>query len=430
MTYQECLQFLFAQTASYQQKGKSAFKKDLTNIQQLCEILNEPQRSFRSIHIGGTNGKGSTSHLLTSILMEHNYQVGTFTSPHYFDFRERIKSNGNYIPQEKVVEFIELIQDHIRTIQPSFFELTFAMALWYFREVKTEIAVVEVGLGGRLDSTNILSPVLSVITNIGFDHQQFLGNSLKEIAIEKAGIIKESTPIIIGKNQNEIRDLFIAKAEQKNAPILFAEEEQTTKLGDVQLDEKRRAFQIYSKKTKIFEGKTPLLGEYQKENINTSVFAARQLQAQFGLETIKMKLGVENVQSNSGIIGRFQVLGNRPAIIADSSHNAEGIQAFLSQIEQLSTGNIHLIYGCVSDKEVDKIEQLFPKNTLLYLTQPTVERKMPVQKLKQFFPKKDYQSIQSFEHVKSALYSAKERASEEDFILIFGSIFLISDLLQ
>ena len=426
MNYQDSIDWLFSQTASYQQEGATALKVNLTNILALCDVLNNPQHSLTSIHVGGTNGKGSTTHLLTSILMESGYKTATFTSPHYVDFRERIRINGQYIPKEKVIEFIRLIQVHIPNIQPSFFELTFAMALWYFAQEDVDIAVIEVGLGGRLDSTNIIQPLLSIITNIGLDHQQFLGTSLPEIASEKAGIIKANTPVIIGSSQPEVANVFITKAEQEEAPIYFADQELEIVSDNINIKTGERTIE-FSNQWSI---STSLLGKFQAQNIRTAIFAATQLQQFLAISATAIQLGIKHIQRNSTLIGRFQIMRTEPLVIIDSSHNAEGVEQFLQQIKDLSYNELHIIYGCVSDKDVSKIEPLLIRNSHLYLTQPSVPRKLTVTLLRTYFSEQDYQSIQTFSSVEEAYLQAQQQAQQNDLIILFGSIFLISDLLQ
>lgn len=430
MNYQESLQFLYSQTASYQQQGATAYKKDLSNIRGLCEYLGNPQNAFSSIHIGGTNGKGSTTHILTSIFIESGKKVGTYTSPHYIDFRERIRCNGEYIPKEKVVEFLQLVQVAIKEVKPSFFELTFAMALWFFKEENIDIAAIEVGLGGRLDATNIINPILSIITNIAFDHQQLLGNTLQEIAFEKAGIIKPNTPVIIGITQPEIASVFKSKAREQNSELHFADQALQTEGHAIEFSSMERKYLVRKNNREVFQVNTNLLGQYQQENIRTAILAGLLLQKELKLTIENIKAGIQNVQQNSTIIGRFQVMQKKPLVIIDSCHNYHGIQTFLQQISQLQFNQLHIVYGCVSDKDVQNIEKLFPENTCLYLTQPQIERKFPVNQLKNYFSPAKYTSIKSFLEVQSALQDAKSKSKETDIIILFGSIFILSDLLQ
>lgn len=424
MNYQQTTEFLFKRFASYQQHGSKAFKNDLANIIALCKHLEEPQNSFRSIHVGGTNGKGSCANILTSVFMEASYKVGTFTSPHYFDFRERIRINGTCISENDVVQFTEMIMDFILEIQPSFFEITVAMAFWYFRKEKVDIAIIEVGLGGRLDSTNNIQPELSIITNIGYDHQQFLGNSLKEIAIEKAGIIKKNIPVVIGKTQAETKKEFEKIARQKNSQIHFADQTITAEFGKINFETLYREVKIFFDNELKLQTDSPLLANFQRENIQSTYLAFELLKSKFHLSEKHFQLGLQNLNVNSRIIGRWEVIGKQPLIIADSCHNEQGVEEFFKQISKKDVQELHIIYGCVSDKNVKKIMAHFPPYAQIYLTQPSIERKMNIEKLQSFFPK----NTATFPDLATALSSVKNLAKENDIITIIGSIFLISDL--
>ena len=429
MTYQESLDYIFSRTKSFQQKGAEAFNPSLANTIALCEKLGNPQNKFKSIHVGGTNGKGSTSAILNSAFIENGYKVGSFTSPHYLNFTERIRVNGKEISEDGVIEFIELIQPEIESLQLSFFEITFCMAMWYFAQQKVELAVVEVGLGGRLDSTNILNPICSVITNIGFDHQEFLGDTLQQIATEKAGIIKENTPVIIGESQQETKAVFVKTAQQNSAPIVFADEAYKAEFSSFDLTKEGREFTLKNEE-ETFTSTTDLVADYQLNNIRTAYTAIQQVKNELQISEKAIKNGISNVTKNTGFFGRFQLLNTSPLVVADSAHNAEGVAALMQQVKQLDAKQIHFIYGCVSDKDVSKIVEHFPENIQLYITEPSVPRKMPVNKLAQQLNNKNIAFKQSYPSVDLAYTDVLKRAQKEDCIIVFGSIYLIADLLE
>ncbi len=335
----------------YQRQGKIAFKKDLTNIIALADHLNNPQNKFKSIHVAGTNGKGSTSHMIASILQEAGYKVGLYTSPHLIDFRERIKINGNVIGKKEVINFIDKNQSFIEKQQLSFFEMTVGLAFEYFASKKVDIAVIEVGLGGRLDSTNIIMPEVSVITNIGYDHMQMLGETLSEIAFEKAGIIKKGIPVVISEKQIAINDVFTKIAEEKHAQISYAE---------VEVKENY---------------KSDLLGNYQKKNIKAAVQTIKILNKKgYKVLSKHIKTGLLNVVKNTGLLGRWQVIQADPKIICDTAHNKEGLRHVIDQLTKLSYDKLHIVLGVVNDKDLDSILPLFPKNAMYYFCRPDIPR--------------------------------------------------------
>ena len=402
MTYQETLDWMFAQLPMYQRQGKAAFKKDLTNILAFSKELDFPERKFKSIHIGGTNGKGSTSHMIASVLQEAGYKVGLYTSPHLKNFTERIRINGCEVEQQFVVDFMERNKNFLTDQGLSFFEMTVGMAFQYFAEQKVDIAIVEVGLGGRLDSTNIITPEVSVITNIGLDHTQFLGETLPEIAFEKAGIIKANTPVVIGEKQAAVEKVFLNKANVLNSEITFA--------SDADED---------------FE--TDLLGDYQKYNAKTSVKAIRNL-AGFLIDDNQVKKGLLNVVKNTSLKGRWQILNENPKVICDTAHNKEGLSIVMKQLEKERCENLHIVLGVVSDKSLEAILPLFPKNATYYFCQPDIPRAMDVEMLK--LKAVDYNLIgKEFESVNQAYMSAKENASTKDVIYIGGSTFVVAEVL-
>ncbi|TDQ24108.1 bifunctional folylpolyglutamate synthase/dihydrofolate synthase [Tenacibaculum caenipelagi] len=402
MTYQEVLDWMFAQLPMYQRQGQIAFKKDLTNIIALCEELGNPQKKFKTIHVGGTNGKGSTSHMIASILQEAGYKVGLYTSPHLKNFTERIRINGKEISRDSVVEFIDKNKFFLEKQGLSFFEMTVGMAFEEFANQEVNIAVVEVGLGGRLDSTNIITPEVSVITNIGLDHTQFLGETLPEIAFEKAGIIKRNVPVVIGERQKETEGVFIARAEEYNASIVFASD---TK-------------QNYT---------TDLLGEYQKHNVTTAVTAIQQLK-EFTITEGNIKNGLLNVVKNTNLKGRWQVLQEYPKVICDTAHNKEGLFYTLKQLKKENYKQLHIVLGVVSDKNLNEILPMFPQNAIYYFCKPDIPRGLSADELKEEASRFDLVG-EVFSSVNQAFEKSKVNASNEDVIYIGGSTFVVAEIL-
>ena len=402
MTYQETLNWMFAQLPMYQRQGKTAFKKDLSNIIALSNELGNPENNFKTIHVGGTNGKGSTSHMIASVLQEAGYKVGLYTSPHLKNFTERIRINGIEISKENVVDFITKTQPFLETKKLSFFEMTVGMAFDYFSNEKVDIAIIEVGLGGRLDSTNIITPEVSVITNIGLDHTQFLGNTLPEVATEKAGIIKNDVPVVIGERQQEVEAVFIAKADACNSEILFA-------------SDMKRDYQ------------TDLLGDYQQNNIQTSITAIQQLK-DFEVTKENLEKGLLNVVKNTSLKGRWQVLREKPKVICDTAHNKEGLCYTLKQLEKESFKSLHIVLGMVSDKNIDDILTLFPINATYYFCKPDIPRGLSSEILKKSALKLNLKG-DAFSSVNQAFEIALNVASKEDVIYIGGSTFVIAEVL-
>ncbi len=403
MTYQQTLDWMFAQLPMYQRQGKTAFKKDLTNIIAFSKELGFPEKEFKSIHVGGTNGKGSTSHMLASILQEAGYKVGLYTSPHLKNFTERIRINGKEIPKRKVSLFIKRNKEFLEKQQLSFFEMTVGMAFNYFAEEKVDIAIIEVGLGGRLDSTNIITPEVSVITNIGLDHTQFLGETLPEIAFEKAGIIKENIPVVIGEYQREVKDVFLAKAEECQSEIIFASEE-------------------------IKEGyKTDLLGSYQQKNVKTVAAAIQQLK-EFKVSHKNIKIGLLNVAKNTNLKGRWQILQEKPMVICDTAHNKEGLKYTLEQLQQQEREHLHIVLGVVSDKDLDAVLPLFPKKATYYFCKPNIPRGLDEGVLETNAFKFSLKG-ESFSSVNEAYKEALLSAGKEDIIYLGGSTFVVAEIL-
>ena len=395
---------MFSKLPMYQRQGSSAFKKDLTNIEAFSKKLYQPEKKFPSIHVAGTNGKGSTSHIIASVLQSAGYKVGLYTSPHLKDFRERIRINGAPIPETEVIQFIETNKNFLESQKLSFFELTVGMAFDHFAEKKVDIAVIEVGLGGRLDSTNIIDPLISVITNIGYDHMQFLGNTLEEIAVEKAGIIKSKTPVVIGETQEEVAEVFCTIAKQKEAPIYFADQEVSS---------------MYP---------SDLKGDYQQMNIKTVVKTVKLLQEMgFVIPEGVLKDGLLNVTLNTGLKGRWQVLQSNPKVICDTAHNKEGLRIVLSQLSQEIYKNLHIVLGVVNDKELGTILSIFPKQAQYYFCKPDIPRGLDAEDL--WAQAKNYGLVgEVYQSVEAAYEQALNKAHQDDLIYVGGSTFVVAEL--
>ena len=375
MTYDETLDYMFKSLPMYHRVGKAAYKANLDNTHALMDYLGHPENGFHSIHVAGTNGKGSVSHLLASTLQEAGYKVGLYTSPHLVDFRERIRINGQMMPQQEVVTFIERHRAFLDSLELSFFEMTVGLAFDYFARQKVDVAVVEVGMGGRLDSTNVLSPDLCVITNIGLDHTQFLGDTLSKIAAEKAGIIKKETPVVIGETHPETRPVFEQRAVELNAPIVFAD--QQFRIEDAGSDAERLRFNVRRGQEVLYSNwQCPLAGSYQYKNIATFMQAA-ELMYIIGYGDIDeraIERGVANVIRNTGLHGRWEVIGHEPLTVCETAHNADGVRAMLAKIDTIDYSHLHIIYGCVNDKDFGSILSMLPKNATYTYTQPSVPR--------------------------------------------------------
>ena len=403
MDYNQTIAWLFTQLPMYQRVGTDAFKKNLDNIIELCEYLGNPQNKIKTIHVAGTNGKGSTSHMMASVLQEAGYKVGLYTSPHLKDFRERIKISGQMIAEESVISFVKDNATIIEEVKPSFFEITVAMAFDYYAKAKVDVAVIETGLGGRLDSTNIITPLVSVITNIGLDHQAMLGNTLELIAYEKAGIIKHKIPTIIGRTQNETTPVFEQKAKDMNSPILF--------VGD-------KFYPNYE---------LDLKGHYQSENAKTAFWALELLKPDFDIKKQHLEKGFSNVIKNTGLLGRWHVLNTVPLTIADTAHNEDGLNAVLTQIKEQDYEHLHCVLGFVNDKDVAKILKVFPKNASFYYAKPQIPRGMENDELLKI-TKKCQREGKFFDSVKDALEAAKHKASDKDMVYVGGSTFVVAEV--
>lgn len=455
MTYSETLDYLFNSLPMYHRIGQAAYKADITNTVSLMQHLGHPERRFRSIHVAGTNGKGSVSHMLASILMQAGYKVGLYTSPHLVDFRERIRINGAMIPQEEVTRFVELHKDYMQSLQLSFFEMTVGLAFDYFATQQVDVAVVEVGMGGRLDSTNVITPDLSIITNIGFDHTQFLGNTLPLIAGEKAGIIKPSVPVVIGESHPETRPVFEQKAAEMGAPIYFADDNyciiaqpEPPSLQSSDLRFTVEKLKVESGKLKVEKNPsaaalnvtgdtpaqltTPLSGSYQLKNLAT-LFQALELLPTVGytISPDNIRDGIARVVQDTGLHGRWEKMDEHPLTICETAHNADGVRAMLQKLGEIPYHHLHLIYGCVNDKDFRSILQMLPHDrTTYYYTQPSVPRALPVSQLT-LAAAECSMAGQPFATVGEAIRSARAAADpRHDLVLVTGSIFLVADAVE
>jgi dihydrofolate synthase / folylpolyglutamate synthase len=406
MNYSETINWLFQQLPMYQTQGASAYKKDLTNTVLLASHLENPEQYLTCIHVAGTNGKGSTSHLLASVFQEAGYKVGLYTSPHLKDFRERIKINGKEISRDFIVDFVADNKDFFEANQLSFFEMTVGLAFDYFRKEKTDINIIEVGMGGRLDSTNIITPEVSVITNIGLDHTRFLGDTFEKIAFEKAGIIKQNIPVVIGEYSEETRKVFEEKAQSTHSPIYFA--------SDL-IDE------TYP---------SPLLGDYQIHNKRTVLQTLRviQEQNQFKILEEHIKNGFQNVINNTGLQGRWQQIHFNPKAICDTAHNSHGLKIVLNQIQKEQFDDLHIVLGVVNDKDLDDILPLFPKNARYYFCKPEIPRGLDATILKEKASQFQLNG-KVFNSVSNAYHAALESATQNDFIYVGGSTFVVAEIL-
>jgi dihydrofolate synthase / folylpolyglutamate synthase len=430
LNYQQTLDYLFSQLPMFQRIGAAAYKADLTNTIAICELLKNPENKFKSVHIAGTNGKGSTSHYLASVLQSAGYKVGLYTSPHLKDFRERIKINGEMIPQQYVIDFVEKYKTDFEKIQPSFFEMTVGLAFDYFASQQVDIAIIETGLGGRLDSTNVIQPLLSVITNISIDHVAFLGDTIEKIAEEKAGIIKPNTPVIIGETKNETKNIFIKKAKEQHAEILFADNifqvcnaHQVNEGGLLlQMDIEKNGKLVYTAL------KSELPGFYQQKNIPVVITTVELLnKTGFKITEEHVKEGVQNVIKNTGLLGRWQVLSQQPLIIADTGHNEAGIKEVVSQIKQTPHRQLHFVLGMVSDKDISKILELLPETATYYFCKANIPRAMEADMLKNMGQQKGLAGT-AYSSVAAALEAAKQNAQQEDLVFIGGSTFTVAEV--
>jgi dihydrofolate synthase/folylpolyglutamate synthase len=430
MNYQQTLDYLYTQLPMFQRIGSAAYKANLDNTIAICRLLGNPENKFQSIHIAGTNGKGSTSHFIASILQSAGLKVGLYTSPHLKDFRERIKINGEMIPQQYVVDFVEKHKNNFEKIQPSFFEMTVGLAFDYFAFQQVDLAIIEVGLGGRLDSTNVISPICSVITNISFDHSALLGDTLQKIAVEKAGIIKSETPIIIGETQEKIKNVFLEKAKQKNSPIIFADEKyKTINVRHINNGKLFLSMDILKQaETGCFHINSELLGLYQQKNIPTVLCTIDLLNENgFHISAKNIFDGIKNVVTQTGLLGRWQILSQNPLVIADCGHNEAGIKEVINQIENTPHRHLHFVLGMVNDKDISTILNLLPKDASYYYCEANIPRALNADELAKQ-AKKIGLNGKVYESVKTALTAAKNKAQLNDLIVIGGSTFTVAEV--
>ena len=416
MNYSESISFLYAQLPVFHREGAKAYKPGLGNIEALCKLMGNPEHSFKSLHIAGTNGKGSSSHFMASILQEHGYKVGLYTSPHLHSFTERIKINGIQVAEEWVADFVTNHQNLIEKVRPSFFEWTVIMAFTYFKEQQVDYAIIETGLGGRLDSTNIISPLASLITNISFDHQDLLGDTLEKIASEKAGIIKSLIPVTISEKQPETSDVFLAKATSVNAPLQFASDIISA------VD-----FTFTSPTWGEMKVNSPYKGHYQQKNIRGVLAWCEQIQSIIPLEAAKIKSGIEKTRVNTGLQGRWEILGESPKMIADTGHNKSGITEIMQQIKQEGFDHLTIILGMVADKDIASVLTLFPTEASYYFCQANNPRAITALELQKLAAAKCLQG-KVIPSVNEAIALAKLNSKPSDGILICGSTYLVGEI--
>lgn len=429
MTYQQTIDYLYAQLPMFSRIGSAAYKTDLHNTIELCNAIGNPENKFKSIHIAGTNGKGSTSHMLAAMLQQAGYKTGLYTSPHLKDFRERIKINGEMVSEDFIVDFVARTKQLSDRIEPSFFELTVAMAFDYFAQEKVDIAVIETGLGGRLDSTNIITPILSVITNIGYDHMNILGDTLEKIAFEKAGIIKPGVPVVIGEYMDETKPVFIKKAKEAQSPVFFPQDGYTVSNINSSL------YQLACDITSIGNNHTEtftldLNGLYQIKNLRTVLCAEGVLlQLGYNITEEAEKYALANVKKLTGLHGRWDVIGENPAVVLDVAHNEDGIKHLLWQLSVIRNRfeKLHIVTGMVKDKDIDKVLALLPKEAVYYFTNAQIPRALPAAELQE---KANTFKLEGnvFKDVNDAVENAKQNASPKDLILVCGSVFLVGEV--
>ena len=424
MNYQETIEYLFNSTPVFEKVGAKAYKPGLQTTETLDKHFGHPHRQFKSIHVAGTNGKGSCSHPLAAILQSEGYKVGLFTSPHLVDFRERIRVNGECISEQYIIDFVEKERRFFEPLHPSFFELTTALAFKYFAEQKVDIAIIEVGLGGRLDCTNIITPILSIITNISKDHTQFLGNTLADIAGEKAGIIKPGVPVIIGEDLPETRPVFQQKAQKENSPIIFAQDENQQ---EVQKAEHINGKMEYTTRT---WGKLTgeLCGDYQAKNMNTILNAVKYLTLVKDKGT-SIKYGISHVTELTGLMGRWQKIQDKPLVICDTGHNVGGWQYLAPQIKAQACRQLRIVFGMVDDKDVSTVMKMLPKEAIYYWTQATTKRAIKVEKIAEL-GRQNGLNGEMYSSVNKAFKAALAESDSKDFIFVGGSSYIVADFLS
>lgn len=431
MTYQQTLNYLITKLPLFSKIGAAAYKKDITNTVLLCKAAGNPQNKIKTIHVAGTNGKGSVSHMLAAIFQQSGYKTGLYTSPHLKNFRERIKVNGEMISEDFIVSFVEKIKSVSEQINPSFFELTVVMALQYFEEEKVDLAIIETGLGGRLDSTNVITPELSIITNIGYDHMNILGDTLEKIAFEKAGIIKPNVPVVIGESLPATKSIFLEKSKQSNAPIVFAEDK--FNITNSVLQNNELEVEVCEINPDIYRDQKEIIvldlnGIYQQKNLLTVLAAVDELKRQgFNLGKENVKSALVSVKSTTGLHGRWDVIQQHPMIALDVAHNEDGIKQLLHQVTLYNYKTLHIVFGIVKDKDSDKILFLLPKDATYYFTKAQIPRALPEDELAE--KAKAYNLTgEKYAEVNEALKAAIAKASKKDLIIVCGSLFVVGEV--
>jgi dihydrofolate synthase/folylpolyglutamate synthase len=421
MNYQNAIDYLYERLPMFQRVGASAYKQDLTNTLALCEMVGNPQAKFKTIHVAGTNGKGSSAHMLAAVLQSAGYKTGLYTSPHLKEFTERIKINGAEVTKEFVIDFVNRMKPGLEEVQPSFFEATVVMALDYYALEKVDVAVIEVGLGGRLDSTNVITPEVSLVTNISWDHMDLLGDTLQKIAFEKAGIIKPNIPVVISERQNEVADVFIKKSTETKSPIVFGlDEYEITALGDGR-------FHVLNREN-VKEYQLELTGEYQAKNLVGVLAVIDELRKKgFTISEQDISNGLLKTAQLTGLKGRWQKLGTQPLIVCDTAHNEAGVKEVLKQISRQKFDRLHIVFGIVKDKEPDKVLSLLPNEANYYFCQAKIPRAMPANELKEN-AKRFGLTGEVIEDVNEAMARAKKNASPKDMIFIGGSNFVVAEI--
>lgn len=430
MTYAQTLDYLYSRLPMFQRIGPAAYKADLSNTIALCKALDNPHESFKSIHIAGTNGKGSTSHLLASVLQAAGYKTGLYTSPHLKDFRERIRVNGKMIPKDDVVAFVEQHKAAFEKIDLSFFEWTVGLAFHYFREKKVDIAIIETGLGGRLDSTNVILPEISVITNISYDHMNLLGNTLEKIAKEKAGIIKRDVPVIVGESQPGISQVFVTRAAAQRAPITFADKIFAVRKWDVSdVPAPHVVADLAGRAGYRVTVRSSLIGDYQKKNFVTVIAALEELRRLgWNVDELAMRKGFRDVAETTGLLGRWQTIGHNPTVIADTGHNEGGIREIITQLKRTSYKKLHMVIGMVNDKDPSKVLSMLPKNAVYYFCTFGLPRALQAEELQMMAGEFGLKGA-IFPTVKKAINAAKEQANKNDLVFVGGSTFVVAEAL-
>ncbi len=425
-SYQQTLDFLYQRLPMFSHIGAAAYKKDLGNTVALCKALGNPQHTFKSVHIAGTNGKGSVSHMLAAVFQQAGYKTGLYTSPHLLDFRERIRINGQMVDEAFVLDFINRMRPHIEKINPSFFEITVAMAFDYFARLKVDIAIIEVGLGGRFDSTNVIKPELSIITNISYDHQAILGNTLPEIASEKAGIIKEDIPVIIGETHPETGEIFIREAKERQAPIYFADQQRAIISGEYTVNHLQLTVNDRETEQRYW---LDLNGQYQGKNLLTLLSAIRVLQRQgWKLTDAGVRESLQHVKRLTGLRGRWDIIAENPLVILDVAHNEGGIRQITAQLAQIQYSRLHIVMGFVKDKDINRMLDLLPKEAAYYYCKAGIPRALDDGELAILGIRKGLHG-ENYPSVKAALTAALKFAGKDDMVLVCGSFFIVGEAL-